>query len=69
MREYDPELAALCEEVFGDRAWRYQKPKDRAPKDRAHLEGYDLLRAPRFRWPEGLEEWYRDYMRKKRRRD
>ena len=29
----------------------------------------DVDRAPRFRWPEGLEEWYRDYMRKKRRRD
>lgn len=69
LREYDPGLAALCEEVFGDRAWRYQKPQDRDPKDRAHLKGYDVERAPRFRWPEGLEEWYRDYMRKKRPRD
>ncbi len=68
LREYDPGLAALCEEIFGDRAWRYQKPQDRAPKDRSHLEGYDVEGAPRFRWPEGLEEWYRDYMRKKRRR-
>ena len=69
LREYDPGLAALCEEVFGDRAWRYQKPQDRDPKDRAHLKGYDVERAPRFRWPEGLEEWYRDYLRKKRPRD
>jgi len=69
LRAYDPELASLCEEVFGDRAWRYQKPKDRDPKDRAHLKGYDVERAPRFRWPAGLEAWYRDYKRKKIRRD
>ena len=69
LEETAAHLAALCEEVFGDRAWRYQKPEDRDSNNRAHLKGYDVERAPRFRWPEGLEEWYRDYMRKKRRRD
>ena len=69
LRAYDPKLAALCQEVFGDRSWRYQKPQDRDAKNRAHLEGYDVERAPRFRWPKGLEAWYRDYMRKKRTRD
>ena len=68
LREYDPGLAALCEEVFGDKPWRYQKPADRAEPGRAHLQGYDAEKAPRFSWPEGLEAWYRDYMKKKRKR-
>lgn len=68
LREYDPGLAALCEEVFGDKPWRYQKPAERAEPGRAHLQGYDAEKAPRFSWPEGLEEWYRDYMKKKRKR-
>ena len=68
LREYDPGLAALCEEVFGDKPWRYQKPAERAEPGRAHLQGYDAEKAPRFSWPEGLEAWYRDYMKKKRRR-
>ena len=50
LKDYDPELAKLCAEVFGDRAWRYQKPLARAPQERAHLAGYDATPAPRFRW-------------------
>ena len=69
LREYDPGLAALCGEVFGDKPWRYSKPAERAEPGRAHLQGYDAEKAPRFSWPEGLEAWYRDYMKKKRRRD
>jgi cyclophilin family peptidyl-prolyl cis-trans isomerase len=52
LKEYDPVAAALCEEVFGDREWRYMKPGRRAPADREHLQGYDPDRAPRFRWRE-----------------
>ncbi len=66
LREYDPGLAKLCEEVFGDKGWRYRRPADRTSKGRAHLDGYDPKAAPRFRWPEALEDWYGDYMRKKR---
>jgi cyclophilin family peptidyl-prolyl cis-trans isomerase len=50
LREYDPELAKLCEEVFGDLSWRYKKPAQRAAADTAHLAGYDPSKAPRFRW-------------------
>ena len=32
------------------------------------MQGYDAEKAPRFSWPEGLEAWYRDYMKKKRKR-
>jgi len=50
LRAYDPELAKLCEEVFGDRPWRYSKPATRAAADRSHLSGYDSSTAPRFQW-------------------
>jgi cyclophilin family peptidyl-prolyl cis-trans isomerase len=50
LREYDPDVASLCEEVFGDNPWRYQKPMDRPAAERAHLAGFDFNKAPRFRW-------------------
>lgn len=48
---YDPEVAALLAEVYGPVPWRYRKPADRAPEERAHLAGFDLASAPRFAWP------------------
>lgn len=48
MKVYDPALAALCEEVFGDRPWRYSRAVTRL---KGHLEGYDPGRAPKFVWP------------------
>ncbi len=50
LKEYDPELAKLCAEVFGDGSWRYRKPMDRPATGRAHLTGWDPDRAPHFRW-------------------
>ncbi len=50
LKEYDPKVAALCAEVFGDGTWRYKKPALRAAADRAHLAGYDASKAPRFQW-------------------
>ncbi len=50
LKEYDKELAKLCEEVFGDKEWRYSKPKDRKAEDRAHLKAYDPKEVPTFRW-------------------
>jgi len=68
LKEYDPQLAALVEEVFGDEPWRYQLPAKRTGTGRHHLANYDRTKAPKFRWPKGLEAWYRDYARKKVRR-
>ena len=51
--EYDPGLAALCREVFGDTELKYTKPVTRL-KD--HLQGYDPKTAPKFVWPERLAE-------------
>jgi cyclophilin family peptidyl-prolyl cis-trans isomerase len=50
LKEYDPALAKLCAEVFGDLPWRYVKPARRAEPDRAHLKGYASAGAPRFKW-------------------
>jgi hypothetical protein len=51
--EYDPGLAALCREVFGDTELTYTKPATRLT---GHLEGYDPAQAPEFAWPERLAE-------------
>ena len=52
LKAYDPALAQLCEEVFGDKPWRYRKPGLRTPADRSHLLNYAPDRSPRFRWRE-----------------
>lgn len=46
--EYDPGLAALCREVFGDTVITYTKPATRLTD---HLAGYDPAKAPTFTWP------------------
>ena len=48
---YDPGLAALCREVFGDTELRYTKPTTRLT---GHMAGYDPTKAPTFVWPERL---------------
>jgi peptidyl-prolyl cis-trans isomerase A (cyclophilin A) len=50
LKEYDPELAALCGEVFGEISWRYVKPMNRPVAEREHLAGFDPAKSPRFRW-------------------
>lgn len=49
--EYDPGLAAMCREVFGDTELRYAKPATRLT---GHMAGYDPTKAPTFVWPERL---------------
>ena len=51
--DYDPALAALCEEVFRDTVLTYTKPATRLT---GHLEGYDPSKAPAFEWPSRLDE-------------
>lgn len=50
LKEYDPNLAALCAEVLGEGDWRYQKPAERNAAGRAHLGDYDFSKVPRFQW-------------------
>lgn len=49
--EYDPKLADLCREIFGDTELKYTKPTTRL-KD--HLSGYDPKQSPKFVWPQHL---------------
>jgi hypothetical protein len=51
--DYDPGLAALCREVFGDTELKYTKPQTRLT---GHLAGYDPKTAPKFTWPPRLEK-------------
>lgn len=51
LMDYDPDLAALCREVFRDTQLSYTKPATRLT---GHLAGYDPGTAPVFHWPERL---------------
>ncbi len=50
--EYDPGLAAMCKEMFGDTEIKYTKPTTRLT---GHMEGYDPSKAPTFVWPDRLK--------------
>ncbi|MGY8673909.1 MAG: hypothetical protein ACKVHO_15135 [Verrucomicrobiia bacterium] len=52
LKAYDPGLAKICEEVFGDTQLIYTKPTTRL---NGHLEGYDPTSAPIFKWPARLD--------------
>jgi hypothetical protein len=68
LQTYDPRLFALIDGVFHGNEWRYTRPDRRDDAGGAHLAGYDPETAPRFRWPEGLEEWYENYQKERDRR-
>ena len=53
LKEYDPALAAICEEVFGKTELVYTKPTERLT---GHLTGYEPSDSPRFVWPERLKQ-------------
>ena len=53
LKEYDPGLAELCREVFGETELKYTRPETRLT---GHLAGYDPATAPKFVWPERLQE-------------
>ena len=64
--EYDPGLAALCREVFGDTELHYTKPATRLT---GHMAGYDPSKAPAFTWPEPLQAAREMIKNKARKRD
>lgn len=61
LKEYDPGLAAMCEEVFGDTELVYTKPTTRL---HGHLKGYDPSKSPKFVWPERLNKVKREIREK-----
>ena len=59
LKNYDPGLAALLSEIFGDDAWRYTLPSARIHLP--HLRGFNPLDAPRLQHPPALLETYRQF--------
>ena len=57
LQEYDPELASLIVEVFGDSDWRYTPPATRTHLP--HLQGFNPQHSPTFEWPPELADCYR----------
>ncbi len=59
LKEYDPLVAKLCEDVLGDSPWRFVSPRTRAGTD--HLTGYDPVTAPKVVDPEHINQAAQDY--------
>ena len=52
LKVYDPALAALLTEVYGDKDWRYTQAVTRTHL--AHLQGFHPENSPKFEWPREL---------------
>jgi len=56
VKEYDPRMAALLEEVFTDASWRYMRPEHRS--EAAHFTNM-IPDARHFEWPIEIIEGYK----------
>ena len=54
LKEYDPALAVLLTEIYGDMDWRYTQAVTRLHL--SHLQGFSPEASPRFEWPAELIE-------------
>lgn len=52
LKEYDPALATLLTEVYGDTDWRYTQAVTRTHL--VHLQGFNPETSPKFEWPAEL---------------
>ena len=59
LKNYDPGLASLLSDIFGDGAWRYTLPASRTHLP--HLQGFNPQEAPRLEHPPELLETYRQF--------
>ena len=70
LKEYDPVLAKLCEEVLGNGDWRFVSPRERAGKD--HLRDFDPKKSPVVKdlphiWLAGLDyydKYWKEYWKR-----
>ena len=58
MKTYDPALASLLTEIFGDSDWRFTSVTTRT--DMPHLRGFNPHNSPRFEWPADLVAAYEE---------
>ena len=56
LKDYDPELASLLTEIYGDTGWRYTTTLTRT--DLPHLQGFNPDKSPKFEWPAELAACY-----------
>ena len=54
LKAYDPSLAALLTEIFGDTDWRYTQAVTRTHL--SHLQGFNPEASPKFEWSPELAE-------------
>ena len=59
LKTYDPPLATLCAEVFGDTPWRFVSPRLRAGQ--GHLADYDPATAPKVKKLPHIDTAAQDY--------
>ncbi len=59
LKNYDPGLASLLTEIFGDGAWQYTLPAARTHLP--HLRGFDPQEAPKLTHPPELLETWRQF--------
>ena len=52
LKEYDPGLASICEEIFGETELVYTKPTTRLT---GHMKGFNPAESPTFEWPKRLD--------------
>ena len=55
LKDYDPALATLLTEVFGDMDWRYTQAVTRTHL--SHLQGFNPEGSPKFKWSPELMEY------------
>ena len=63
--EYDPAIAELCADVFGDNNWVYQKPTHPDRKNDFHLKNLDRSKLKPFEWSEDETKAYNALPRNK----
>ena len=56
LKEYDPGLATLLTEVYGDGEWQYTPIATRTHLP--HLRGFNPQDSPTFKWPKEVEKTY-----------
>ncbi len=63
---YDPGIAKLCGEIFGENDWVYVKADHPSRKGEAHLKGVDRSKLKKFAWGKEEQRRYDEYQRKKK---
>lgn len=64
--EYDPAVAKLCQEVFGDNDWVYVRADDPSRANEPHLKNLDRTKLTSFSWTKKEQAAYDAHNKKKK---